>query len=133
MPGAPGGEGVPGGIPGGPGAPGAGGQAPPAGTPEHTAYQFVLGITKGEFASLESHISPKALGQLKELRTNSLSDSKKEELKGKFGQPALAAQKGVGGGKELTLRNGNTFIKLTVKKEGSDYKVTDMSITQARR
>jgi hypothetical protein len=117
------------GIPGAGGA-GAGGQAPPAGTAEHAAFQFVSAITKGEFDATSEWVSPKATGTLKELRTKTLTESKKTDLKDKFGQPQLTNSKGVSGGKQLSLRNGTTLITLTIKKEGEDYKVADLQLRQ---
>jgi predicted lipid-binding transport protein (Tim44 family) len=124
--------GAPGAFPGG--APGQQGQVPPVGTPEHAAFQFVSAINKGDFDAVEPFVSAKALGQLKEIRAKTLTDSKKQELKDKFATPQMAAKpKGVSGGKQMTLRSGNTFITLTVKKEGDDYKVAEMILREVKR
>ncbi len=118
-------------VAGAPGAPGGTGQqAPPPGTPEHAAFQFATAVAKGDFDSVEPYISAKALGQLKDLRTKTLADSKKQDLKDKFGKLQLTATKGVSGGKQLSLRSGNTLITLTVKKEGEDYKVAEMQLRE---
>lgn len=127
---------APGAIPGGAAGPmGAGGaaQAPAAGTPEFAAYEFILAINKGEFEKLESVISSKATGQLKDLRNNSLLSGKKDELKQELATPTLTNQKNVASGKQFTLRSGQTIVSVTVKKEGEDYKVVEFNRTKARR
>jgi len=112
---------------------GGAGQVPATGTPEFAAYEFILAINKGEFEKLESVISAKATGQLKDLRNNSLLSGKKDELKQELATPTLTNQKNVASGKQFTLRSGQTIVSVTVKKEGEDYKVVEFNRTKARR
>ncbi len=124
---------VAGAVPGAPGAPGQQVQAPAPGTPEHAAFQLVTAVSKGDFDSVEPYISTRATGQLKELRTKTLSDAKKQELKEKFGKLQPTSAKGIGGGKQFALRSGNTLFTFTVKKEGDDYKVTELISRELKR
>lgn len=90
-------------------------------------------VSKGDFDSVEPYISTRATGQLKELRTKTLSDAKKQELKEKFGKLQPTSAKGIGGGKQFALRSGNTLFTFTVKKEGDDYKVTELISRELKR
>lgn len=132
MAGQPGSGPMPGMAPGAAG-PGGAGAAPPPGTAEYAAFEFVLAITKGEYEKLDGVISSKATGQLKDMKNNSLASSKKDELKQELATPNLTNTKNVAGGKQFTLRSGQTIASITVKKEGDDYKVVEFSRTKARR
>ncbi len=130
--GQPGSGPMPGMVPGAAG-PGGGGAAPPPGTAEFAAYEFILAITKGEYEKLDGVISSKATGQLKDMKNNSLGSAKKDELKQELATPNLTNTKNVPGGKQFTLRSGQTIVSVTVKKEGDDFKVVEFSRTKARR
>lgn len=106
---------------------------PQQGTAEYAAYEFMLAITKGEFDKLGDVISSKSIGQLKEMRNNSMPSNKKDELKTELATPVLTNQKNVAGGRQFTLRSGQNIISITVKKEGDTYRVSEFSKTKARR
>jgi len=120
-----------------PGGAGGGGsrqpQAPPAGTPEHPAFHVVLGLMNGKTDGLAAHIGKRATGTLASVRLGKLTEKQTAELKETFAQPQLISVKSVSGGKQVNLRSGKQIIQLTVKKEGTAFKVTDMKIRKSSR
>jgi len=108
-------------------------QAPPAGTAEHPAFHVVLGLMNGKTEGLAAHIGKRATGTLASARLGKLTAKQTAELKQAFAQPQLIGVKSVSGGKQINLRSGTQIIQLTVKKEGKDFKVTDMKIRKSSR
>ena len=119
------------GAPMGPGAAmapgGAGAQAPPADSAEFPAFKLVVAAMAGEWNGLGEFISVKAAGPLKELRTNTMTDTKKDELKKEFAQLQPLSSKAVSGGKQLTFKSGSTIITMVVKKENGAFRVSELT------
>jgi|GEM_PF-1398335 len=134
-------EGYPGGESGlggesGPGGPGAGGAgaAPPADAPEYPAFQLVMGLMKGEYKDMEKYVSRRARGDLQKIGAGKLTDGEKTEYKETFAKPQLAVQpRNARGGRQIVLQSGEKMITILVKKEGDDWRVSELSIREARR
>lgn len=131
----PGGGGAAPGIGQGSGGPGQGqGGAPQSpqskpGTAEFSAESIVVQILNGDVSDVAGFISPKCKGTLGELRDGKATEKQVADLKRQFTGLVPVSAKTESGAKVLTLRNGdNSTITFKVKKEGEDYKVTEMTV-----
>lgn len=121
---------MPGGaIPGGPMGAGGGGapQPPSADSAEFPAFKLVVAVIADDWDSLGDFISVKATGPLKELRTKTMSEPRKDELKKEFAQVQPLSAKTVSGGKQFTFKSGTTIITMIVKKENGAFRVSEMT------
>lgn len=114
---------------------GAGGQSgtpttpqSPAGTAEFSAESVIVQLLKGDASNLAEFISPKCKGVLGDIRDGKATEKQIEDLKKQFTGVKGVGSKNDNGAKVLTLRNAdNTTITFRVKKEGEDFKVTEMT------
>jgi len=118
-------------------APGAGGGGagaePPADSPEFPAYKVVVGLKDGKYEGLNEFVSQRGRGILEKVRLGRLSDDEKKELKETFAEPQLAAPpRNASGGRQINLRSGSQLITILVKREGDDWKVSELSIRKER-
>jgi hypothetical protein len=113
---------------------GGGGQAPPADSPEFPAFQLVMGLMQGKYEELNKYVSGRARGELQKIGAGKLTDGEKAELKQTFAQPQLAGQpRNARGGRQIVLKSGENTITILVKKEGTDWKVSELSIRSSAR
>ena len=115
---------------------GAGGQSgtpttpqSPAGTAEFSAESVIVQLLKGDASSLAEFISPKCKGVLGDVRDGKATEKQIEDLKKLFvGIQPVGRPKTENGTKVMTIRNADhTTITFRVKKEGEDFKVTEMT------
>ncbi len=123
----PGGALAAGAVPGGPMGQGGGVQAPPPDSAEFPAFKMAMGIAAGEWDTIGEFISVKATGQLRDLRTKTMSEPKKDELKKEISQLIPLSSKTVSGGKQLTFKSGTTIFTMVVKKENGAFKVAELT------
>lgn len=84
---------------------------------------------KGEVSGLEGFISPKCKGLLGDIRDGKATEKQLDDFKKLFVGFKPVNARNEGGAKVLTIRNGeNATITFKVKKEGEDYKVTEMTV-----
>lgn len=86
---------------------------------------------QGKPADIKKYVGKRATGTLASIRTGKLSAKQTAELKTTFAKPQLIGQKRVSGGTQINLRSGEQIINITVKKEASAFKVTDMKIRKS--
>jgi hypothetical protein len=104
-------------------------QAPPEGSPEFPAFQLVLGLKSGNLKDMGKYISSRARGDLFKIRTGKLSDDEKAAFKKTFERPELTTKpRSKSGGRLISLKSGEQFIAILVKKEGGKWKVSEMTI-----
>jgi hypothetical protein len=128
---------VPGQIgPGDPGQSGAGGQAqePPADSPDYPAFKVVMGLMQGKHEGLKDFMSATGRGLIEKIRGGSLTTAEIDDLKKSFTQPQLVgAPRTIRGSRTVTLSSGGEVITLVSKKQGSDWKVSSITIRAARK
>lgn len=84
---------------------------------------------KGGVSGIEGFISPKCKGLLGDIRDGKATEKQLEEFKKLFEGFKPVSARNESGAKVLTIRNAeNATITFKVKKEGEDYKVTEMTV-----
>ena len=85
---------------------------------------------KGDLGSLDTFISPKCTGLLGAIRDGKATEKQIDEFKKLFvGFKPVGAPRSEGGAKVMSIRNAeNATITFKVKKEGDDFKVTEMTV-----
>jgi hypothetical protein len=134
-----------GGNPGGAANVGAGGQRPQGdaggnnqnrlkpGTWQYAVLTFAEKVAAGDTSGLDYVVSSKAKGLLAEIRDGELSPEKLDELKASFAEaaPQMESIKNTGGSIIIDLKGKlGHILTLTVGKEGRDFKVRDLKISE---
>jgi hypothetical protein len=80
------------------------------------------------------YISSRARGDLVKIRTGKLSDDEKASFKKTFERPELTTKpRSKSGGRLISLKSGEQFISILVKKEGSKWKVSELTVRTAKK
>ena len=104
-------------------------RAPEEGSPEFPAFQLVVGLRSGNLKDIGKYISSRARGDLVKIRAGKLSDEEKASFKKTFERPELTTKpRSKNGGRQISLKSGEKFISILVKKEGSAWKVSELTI-----
>lgn len=84
---------------------------------------------KGEVSGLEGFISPKCKGVLGDIRDGKATEKQIDDFKKLFVGFKPVSARNESGAKVLTIRNAeNATITFKVKKDGEDFKVTEMTV-----
>ena len=93
-----------------------------------------MGLMKGEFKDMEKYVSKRARGDLQKIGAGKLTDGETAEYKETFAQPQLAGQpRNTRGGRQIVLKSGEKTITILVKKEGTEWRVAELSIRSAAK
>lgn len=109
------------------------GQKPPAGSWKYAVLTFSEKIAAGEDSGYEKLINSKAKGLLAEIRDGELDPDKLEDLKKSFAEatPLMQSIKNTGTTIEIKLKGKlGHIITVTTAKEGKEFKVRDLKITE---
>jgi hypothetical protein len=121
--------------PGGPGSNGDGGgkaQEPPADSPDYPAFKIVMGLMEGKHDGLKDHVATRGRGLIEKIRGGSLTSAEKDDLKKTFAQPQLVGTpRTIRGSRTVTLNSAGQVITLVSKKQGTEWKVSSISIKAA--
>jgi hypothetical protein len=89
---------------------------------------------QGKYDDMSKYVSTRARGQLQKIGAGKLSEGEKTDLKKTFAQPQLAGQpRNARGGHQIVLKSEGKTITILTKKEGTDWKVAELSIREASR
>ncbi|NQV26862.1 MAG: hypothetical protein HQ518_21130 [Rhodopirellula sp.] len=109
-------------------------QEPPADSPDYPAFKLVMGLMQGKYDGLDEFVSTKSRGLTEKIRSGSLTTTEKDDLKKTFAQPQLVGQpRTINGSRTVTLNSGDQVITLVSKKQGSDWKVSSITIRAAKK
>lgn len=115
--------------------PGAGAaKEPPADSPDYPAFKIVMGLMQGKHEGLKEFVSTRGRGLTEKIRSGSLTAAEKDDLKKTFAQPQLVGTpRTIRGSRTVTLNSAGQIITLVSKKQGSDWKVSSISIKAAKK
>lgn len=109
-------------------------QEPPADSPDYAAFKVVMGLMQGKHDGLKEYVSTTGRGLIEKIRTGSLTTAEKDDLKKTFAQPQLVGQpRTIRGSRTVNLNSGGQLISVVSKKQGSDWKVSSITIRAAKR
>lgn len=113
---------------------GGGAQEPPADSPDYPAFKIVMGLMQGKHEGLKEFVSTTGRGLIEKIRSGSLTTEEKDDLKKTFAQPQLVGTpRTIRGSRTVTLNSDGQVITLVSKKQGSDWKVSSISIKAASK
>ncbi len=115
---------------------GGGGAAkePPADSPDYPAFKIVMGLMQGKHDGLKEFVSTRGRGLIEKIRSGSLTKTEIDDLKKTFAQPQLVGTpRTIRGSRTVTLNSAGQVITLVSKKQGSDWKVSSISIRAAKK
>jgi len=93
-----------------------------------------MGLKEGKYDGLNKMVSTRGRGVIEKLRKGSLTKTEKDDLKKTFASPKLVGQpRTIRGNRTVTLNNGTQRITIVSKKQGSDWKVSSISIRAAKK
>lgn len=121
--------------PGGPGSNGAGAaKEPPVDSPDYPAFKIVMGLMEGKHDGLKEFVSTRGRGLTEKIRSGSLTKTEIDDLKKTFAQPRLVGTpRTIRGSRTVTLNSAGQVISLVSKKQGSNWKVSSISIKAAKK
>lgn len=121
--------------PGGPGSNGAGAaKEPPADSPDYPAFKIVMGLMQGKHEGLKEFVSTRGRGLTEKIRSGSLTKTEIDDLKKTFAQPQLVGTpRTIRGSRTVNLSSAGQRITLVSKKQGSEWKVSSISIKAAKK
>lgn len=109
-------------------------QEPPADSPDYPAFKVVMGLMQGKHDGLKEFVSTTGRGIIEKIRSGSLTKAEKDDLKKTFAQPQLVGQpRTIRGSRTVNLNSGGQLISIVSKKQGSDWKVSSITIRDARK
>ena len=93
-----------------------------------------MGLMQGKHEGLKEFVSTTGRGLTEKIRSGSLTTVEKDDLKKTFAQPKLVGTpRTIRGSRTVTLNSGSQVITLVSKKQGSDWKVSSISIKAAKK
>lgn len=109
-------------------------QEPPADSPDYPAFKVVMGLMQGKHDGLKEFVSTTGRGLIEKIRSGSLTTTEKDELKKTFAQPQLVGQpRTIRGSRTVNLNSGGQLISIVSKKQGSNWKVSSITIREPKR
>jgi len=107
---------------------------PPADSPDYPAFKIVMGLMQGKHDGLKEFVSTRGRGLTEKIRSGSLTKTEIDDLKKAFAQPQLVGTpRTIRGSRTVTLNSAGQVISLVSKKQGSDWKVSSISIRAAKK
>ncbi|MGZ0162636.1 MAG: hypothetical protein ACKVII_01885 [Planctomycetales bacterium] len=107
---------------------------PPADSPDYPAFKIVMGLMQGKHDGLKEFVSTRSRGLTEKIRSGSLTKTEIDDLKKTFAQPQLVGTpRTIRGSRTVTLNSAGQVISLVSKKQGSDWKVSSISIRAAKK
>jgi len=107
---------------------------PPADSPDYPAFKIVMGLMQGKHEGLKEFVSTRGRGLTEKIRSGSLTKTEIDDLKKTFAQPQLVGTpRTIRGSRTVTLNSAGQVISLVSKKQGSDWKVSSISIRAAKK
>lgn len=102
---------------------------PPADSPDYPAFKIVMGLMQGKHEGLKEFVSTRGRGLTEKIRSGSLTKAEIDDLKKTFAQPQLVGTpRTIRGSRTVNLSSAGQRITLVSKKQGSDWKVSSISI-----
>jgi hypothetical protein len=91
-----------------------------------------MGLMEGKHDGLKDHVATRGRGLIEKIRGGSLTSAEKDDLKKTFAQPQLVGTpRTIRGSRTVTLNSAGQVITLVSKKQGTEWKVSSISIKAA--